>query len=74
MHFPSPFHFPISSNIDLQKTPYDDECALRIFARCDDVMRMVMKELNLTIPPYTDLQLWSDADWLAGFEQNWPFR
>ena len=22
-------------NLDLQKTPYDDACALRIYARCD---------------------------------------
>ena len=44
-------------NLDLQKTPYDDACALRIYARCDDVMRMVMDELNLTIPSYVDLQL-----------------
>jgi hypothetical protein len=35
---------------------------------------MVMEELNLTIPPYTDLQLWADAQWLTDFEQNWPFR
>jgi hypothetical protein len=61
-------------DIDLQKTPYDDQCALRIFARCDDVMRMVMEELNLTIPPYVDKQLWSDEEWLTNFEQNWPFR
>ncbi|CAF3758687.1 unnamed protein product [Rotaria sordida] len=60
--------------VNLQKTPYDDLCALRIFARCDDVMKMVMKELNLTIPPYTDLTLWSNAQWLKDFEQNWPFR
>ena len=61
-------------NKDLQKTPYDDQCALRIFARCDDVMKMVMEELNLLIPPYTDLQLWSNTEWLADFERNWPFR
>jgi hypothetical protein len=68
------FHNFLSFDIDLQKTPYDDQCALRIFARCDDVMRMVMKELNLRIPPYTDLQLWSDEQWLTDFGQNWPFR
>lgn len=61
-------------NLDLQKTPYDDACALRIYARCDDVMRMVMDELNLTIPSYVDLQLWSNAEWLKEFEKNWPFR
>ena len=61
-------------NLDLQKTPYDSRCALRIFARCDDVMSMVMKELNLTIPPYVDLKLWSDEQWMKDFEENWPFR
>ncbi len=66
--------FFLSFHTDLQKTPYDDECALRIYARCDDVMRMVMKELNLKIPPYTDLKLWSDVEWLENFEQTWPFR
>ncbi|CAF1155592.1 unnamed protein product [Adineta ricciae] len=73
--FPSSILITIRlSNKDLQKTPYDDQCALRIFARCDDVMKMVMKELDLVIPPYTDLQLWSNAEWLADFERNWPFR
>ncbi|UJR11436.1 hypothetical protein I4U23_015616 [Adineta vaga] len=60
--------------VNLQKTPYDKNCALRIFARCDDVMSMIMKELNLTIPPYVDLKLWSDEQWLKDFENNWPFR
>ncbi|CAF1566230.1 unnamed protein product [Adineta steineri] len=60
--------------INLQKTPYDDQCALRIYARCDEVMSMVMKELNLTIPQYTDLKLWTDTQWMTDFEQNWPFR
>ncbi|CAF3278170.1 unnamed protein product [Rotaria socialis] len=60
--------------VNLQKTPYDDLCKLRIFARCDDVIRMVMKELNLTIPPYTDLKLWLNSEWLNDFEKNWPFR
>lgn len=62
------------SKLDLQKTPFDGLCAVRIFARCDDVMRMVTQELNLNIPPYTDLQLHSNSEWLTNFEQNWPFR
>jgi hypothetical protein len=57
-------------DIDLQKTPYGDQCALRIFARCYDVMRMVMNELNLTILPYVGLQLWMDTQWMTDFEQN----
>lgn len=60
--------------VNLQKTPYDDNCALRIYARCDEVMQMVMDELNLTIPPYIDLQLYSNTEWLNDFDKNWPFR
>ncbi|CAF1186618.1 unnamed protein product [Adineta steineri] len=60
--------------VNLQKTPYDNECELRIFARCDEVMTMVMKELNLTIPRYTDLKLWEDTEWMIDFEENWLFR
>ncbi|CAF1429137.1 unnamed protein product [Adineta steineri] len=60
--------------INLQKTPYDDLCELRIFAQCDDVMSMLMKELDLTISPYIDLKLWLNEQWLADFEQNWAFR
>ena len=60
--------------LDLQKTPYDDQCALRIYAYCDDVMARLMKELNLSIPSYTNLDLWSDVQWLEQFERNWPFR
>ena len=37
-------------------------------------MKMVMEELNLSIPPYTDLQLWSNPEWLANFDRQWPFR
>ncbi|CAF1014310.1 unnamed protein product [Didymodactylos carnosus] len=60
--------------VNLQKTPYDDHCALRIYARCDEVLAMVMKELNVEIPPYKDLKLASDSNWMKEFEKNWPFR
>uniref|UniRef100_A0A6T8BGH0 Deacetylase sirtuin-type domain-containing protein n=2 Tax=Prymnesium polylepis TaxID=72548 RepID=A0A6T8BGH0_9EUKA len=33
--------------INLQQTPYDDGCSLRIFARADDVLRMLAAELRL---------------------------
>lgn len=38
--------------VNLQKTPLDDKAALRINAMCDDVMKMVMKKLNLDIPDF----------------------
>jgi len=37
---------------NLQKTPLDSKCTLRIFAKCDDLMKMVMEELQLEIPPF----------------------
>eukprot|EP00947_MAST-08B_sp_MAST-8B-sp1_P002507 g2507.t1 len=33
--------------VNLQRTPYDDRCALRIFAKTDDVMAALMKKLGL---------------------------
>jgi NAD+-dependent protein deacetylase sirtuin 6 len=33
--------------INLQKTPYDSLASIRIFAKCDDVMRMLMEELTI---------------------------
>jgi len=38
--------------VNLQKTPLDDECSLRIFAKIDDVMVPLMKELALQIPEW----------------------
>lgn len=38
--------------VNLQKTPLDDLASLRIHARCDDLMKLVMEELNLSIPPF----------------------
>lgn len=39
--------------INLQKTHYDHEAALRIWAPCDIVMQMLMQELNVPIPDHT---------------------
>eukprot|EP00808_Paulinella_micropora_P017948 g32201.t1 len=36
--------------ISLQQTQYDEVCSLRIFAKIDDVMELLMKELNLRLP------------------------
>jgi len=38
--------------VNLQKTPYDDACAVRIFADCDTVMHLLMTKLGLEIPPW----------------------
>merc|ERR1711973_234760 len=38
--------------VNLQKTPLDNLCSLRIFAKIDDVMVPLMKELGLEIPEY----------------------
>merc|ERR1719464_349991 len=38
--------------VNLQATPMDDLCSLRIFAKIDDVMVGLMKELALPIPEW----------------------
>eukprot|EP01098_Paradermamoeba_levis_P005249 TRINITY_DN2224_c0_g1_i1.p1 TRINITY_DN2224_c0_g1~~TRINITY_DN2224_c0_g1_i1.p1 ORF type:complete len:295 (-),score=87.86 TRINITY_DN2224_c0_g1_i1:180-1064(-) len=37
---------------NLQKTPFDHNSVLRIFAKSDEVMQMLMNELGLEIPTY----------------------
>ncbi|CEL02015.1 hypothetical protein ASPCAL01590 [Aspergillus calidoustus] len=37
---------------NLQPTPLDDDCDLRIFAEADILMTKVMEKLNYTIPPF----------------------
>lgn len=36
--------------VNLQKTPFDEICDLRINAMCDDVMILLMKKLSFDIP------------------------
>lgn len=38
--------------INLQTTPLDYACKLRIFAKCDDVSKMLMSKLGLEIPEF----------------------
>ena len=38
--------------INLQATPLDYVCKLRIFAKCDDVSKMLMSKLGLETPEF----------------------
>ncbi|KAG8507560.1 NAD-dependent protein deacetylase sirtuin-7 [Galemys pyrenaicus] len=42
--------------VNLQWTPKDDGAALKLHGKCDDVMRLLMGELGLEIPPYSRWQ------------------
>ncbi len=35
--------------VNLQQTPLDDKCSLRIFAKIDDVMKLLANELNVKV-------------------------
>jgi len=37
---------------NLQKTPKDNKAKLRIFAKTDDLMKLVMKNLGIEVPPF----------------------
>ena len=38
--------------VNLQKTPYDSQSGIRIFAKTDRVIEMLMEKLGYKIPPY----------------------
>ena len=38
--------------VNLQATPLDSCCKLRIFAKCDEVSKMLMSKLGLEIPEF----------------------
>jgi len=60
--------------VNLQKTPSDDECQLRIFARVDDVITRLFQAINQQIPEFTYLNLIENQEFLANFKANYPFR
>jgi len=60
--------------INLQKTPFDDNCSLRIFARTDDVMRRLLEKLNLSIPVWNNLNLHENKEWMDLFSSTYCFR
>eukprot|EP01090_Pellita_catalonica_P001869 TRINITY_DN11594_c0_g1_i3.p1 TRINITY_DN11594_c0_g1~~TRINITY_DN11594_c0_g1_i3.p1 ORF type:complete len:274 (-),score=33.31 TRINITY_DN11594_c0_g1_i3:207-1028(-) len=60
--------------VNLQKTPYDSKCALRIFAKVDVVMALLMEELGYTVPEYKQLDLINDSKWQKNFAENYKFR
>jgi len=60
--------------VNLQKTPYDDDCQLRIYARVDDVMSGLFKILNQQIPDHQELNLTENNEFLDNFIANYPFR
>jgi len=60
--------------VNLQKTPYDDQCAIRIFAKVDVVMELLMDLLKLPIPKYEELNLSTDEAWLKIFSEYYKFR
>ena len=42
--------------INLQKTPYDNVASMRVWAKCDDFMKLVMDELKLKVEPFKPKQ------------------
>jgi len=60
--------------VNLQKTPYDDHCQLRIFSKVDEVLTRLLSALNHPIPDYVDLKLTENKNFLDNFAANYPFR
>ena len=64
--------------VNLQKTPYDDQCALRIFAKTDEVMRRLLASLELRpLDWHADIggiQFIESAKFKRSFRNGYPFR
>jgi len=55
--------------VNLQKTPYDSRCAIRIFAKTDVVMALLMEKIEMSIHIYED-SLEDDADLPKSFQMG----
>lgn len=59
--------------VNLQRTETDNRCDLRIFAKCDKVMELLMKELDVEIPKYQPIEP-TTPQWQKQFKQVYKFR
>eukprot|EP01009_Symbiontida_sp_KSa7_P008522 NODE_6111_length_291_cov_323.479339_g5499_i0.p1 GENE.NODE_6111_length_291_cov_323.479339_g5499_i0~~NODE_6111_length_291_cov_323.479339_g5499_i0.p1 ORF type:complete len:74 (+),score=22.00 NODE_6111_length_291_cov_323.479339_g5499_i0:30-224(+) len=50
------------------------EQGLRIFAKVDEVMGMLMEALKMEVAPYEERDLAHDAEWLSEFSRGYTFR
>lgn len=48
--------------MNLQQTPYDHRAALRIYAKCDDIMKMLIEELALEVLPMDSIRAGNAAE------------
>lgn len=64
----------ISCIVNLQKTPYDKKCSIRIFCQTDVFIEKLCKELNIQIPSFTEIDFTNDPNWLVNFNRNYRFR
>jgi len=60
--------------VNLQHTPYDSQCAIRIYHKVDTVMSMLMGMLSLEIPNFNKLNLSQNQEWMTNFDKNYVFR
>eukprot|EP01124_Arcella_intermedia_P037343 TRINITY_DN9982_c0_g1_i3.p1 TRINITY_DN9982_c0_g1~~TRINITY_DN9982_c0_g1_i3.p1 ORF type:complete len:189 (+),score=39.66 TRINITY_DN9982_c0_g1_i3:630-1196(+) len=60
--------------VNLQRTDCDQKCDLRIFAPCDEVAKLLMKELGLEVPEYVPLDLAGNVEWQKLFQECYKFR
>jgi len=60
--------------VNLQRTPFDKQCALRIYHKVDVVMTKLMKLLELEIPDYVETNMADDDEWISNFDKNYQFR
>jgi len=47
--------------LNLQKTRFDDDCAVRIFGKCDEFMQLLMAELDIDVPEFDESEYIADV-------------